>query len=393
MKKQRDPVKIVLWTIIALTLIWGLFFVKAGIFSGPLIVLNGIRFGAILMLGAIGLTLTYKILNFANFAHGDLMMFGAFVAFSFDWMLVDILPQVIPALGDPAQADALRWIAIVIAMIFGVAFTIALALFIDRVLYRKMRRSAAVVLVIASFGMALFIRAFIQAIWGVGNRAYAMLIKPPMVFFHDTPFRITITPVQIVTIVSAIALIILVHLFLKYTKTGKGMRAMSDNMDLAKVTGINTERMIQWTWVLGAGLAAISGVFFGLNLGTITPNSGQLILLSLFAAVILGGVGSPYGAMVGGLLIGIAQNILLAPVKLIDISAFKFTIPLTDITLFDLSNLTIHWAIGAWTIIDINPETFVRLNAQYKPAIAFLLMILMLLIRPQGLLGKPERRG
>jgi len=393
MKKQRDPIKIVLWSIIALTLIWGLFFVKAGIFSGPLIILNGIRFGAILMLGAIGLTLTYKILNFANFAHGDLMMFGAFVAFSIDWMLVDILPQLMPALGDPAQADALRWIAIVLATVVGVVITIGLALFVDRVLYRRMRRSAAVVLVIASFGMALFIRALIQAIWGVGNRAYAMFIKPPMVFFDDTPFRITITPVQIVTVISAIVLIILVHLFLKFTKTGKAMRAMSDNIDLARVTGINTERMIQWTWALGAGLAAIAGVFFGLNLGTITPNSGQLILLSLFAAVILGGVGSPYGAMVGGLVIGIAQNILLAPVKLIDISAFRFTIPLTDITLFDLSNLTIHWAIGAWTIIDINSETFVRLTAQYKPAVAFLLMILMLLIRPQGLLGKPERRG
>ncbi len=393
MKKQRDPVKIVLWTIIALTMIWGLFFVKAGIFSGPLIVLNGIRFGAILMLGAIGLTLTYKILNFANFAHGDLMMFGAFVAFSFDWILVDILPQLMPALGDPTQADTLRWIAIVIAMIIGVALTIGLALLVDRVLYRRMRRSVAVVLVIASFGMSLFIRALIQAFWGTSNRAYAMLIRPPMEFFKDTPFFIKITPVQIVTIISAIALIVLVHLFLKYTKTGKAMRAMSDNMDLARVTGINTERMIQWTWALGAGLAAISGVFFGLNLGTITPNSGQLILLSLFAAVILGGVGSPYGAMVGGLVIGIAQNILLAPVKLIDISAFRFTIPLTDITLFDLSNLTIHWAIGAWTIIDINPETFLRLNSQYKPAVAFLLMILMLLIRPQGLLGKAERKG
>jgi branched-chain amino acid transport system permease protein/neutral amino acid transport system permease protein len=246
-------------------LVWGLFFVKAGIFSGALIILNGIRFGSILMLGAIGLTLTYKILNFGNFSHGDMMMFGAFVAFSFDWMFVALLPKLAPALADPGQADTLRWIAIIISMILGVIVTIGLALLIDRILYRRMRRSAQVVLVIASFGMALFIRALIQAIWGVGNRAYAMLIKPPMVWFADTPFRITITPVQIVTIIAAILLIVLVHLFLKYSKTGKAMRAMSDNMDLAKASGINTERMIQWTWALGAGLAAIAGVFFGLN--------------------------------------------------------------------------------------------------------------------------------
>jgi branched-subunit amino acid ABC-type transport system permease component len=109
--------------------------------------------------------------------------------------------------------------------------------------------------------------------------------------------------------------------------------------------------------------------------------------------VILGGVGSAYGAMLGGLIIGIAQNILLDPVRIVDIDAFRFIIPLTDITLFDFSSFNLHWAIGDWTIINISPETEIKINSQYKPAIAFVLMILMLLIRPQGLLGKPERKG
>jgi len=373
--KRRDPVKLAIWAVIVLGLVWSLFFVP----NGPQFVLNGIRFGSILMLGAIGLTLTYKILNFANFSHGDILIFGAYVAFSVDWWLVDALPAWFPQLADPAQKDLVRWIAIALAMVAGAIAAILMAIAIDRVLYRRLRRGAAVVLVlvIASFGIALFLRALVQAIWGVGNRAYAMRTRLPTFYaFGDlngdgrfdffvgtrreliefagtTDFSnftvITMTTVQWVTIIVSLVLVTLLHLFLKYTKTGKAMRAMADNMDLARVSGINTERMIRWTWAIGAGLAAIAGVFIGLNWGIITPNTGALVLLSLFAAVILGGIGSPYGAMLGALVIGIAQNVLVAPVT--------------------------------------------SVNSQYKPAIAFLLMIIMLLVRPQGLLGEAERRG
>ncbi len=371
--KRRDPVKLAIWAVIVFGLIWSLFFVQ----NGPQFVLNGIRFGSILMLGAIGLTLTYRILNFANFSHGDILIFGAYVAFSVDWWLVGALPTWFPQLADPAQKDLVRWIAIALAMVAGAIAAILLAITIDRVLYRRLRRSAAVVLVIASFGMALFLRALVQAIWGVGNRAYAMRTRLPTFYaFGDingdgrfdffvgtrreltelagtTDFSnftvITMTTVQWVTIIVSLVLVTLLHLFLKYTKTGKAMRAMADNIDLARVSGINTERMIRWTWAIGAGLAAIAGVFIGLNWGIITPNTGALVLLSLFAAVILGGIGSPYGAMLGALVIGIAQNVLVAPVT--------------------------------------------SINSQYKPAIAFLLMIIMLLVRPQGLLGEAERRG
>jgi branched-chain amino acid transport system permease protein/neutral amino acid transport system permease protein len=196
--------------------------------------------------------------------------------------------------------------------------------------------------------MALFLRNLVQAIWGVGNRSYAMRIRPPH-FVDLGLFEIRITTIQVVTVIVAVVLVTLLHFFLKYTKTGKAMRAMADNMDLARVTGINTERMIRWTWAIGAGLAAISGVFMGINFGIITPNTGALVLLPLFAAVILGGIGSPYGAMLGALVIGIAQNVLVAPVT--------------------------------------------SVNSQYKPGIAFVLMIIMLLVRPQGLLGEEERQG
>ncbi|OGF53212.1 MAG: hypothetical protein A2Z21_03375 [Candidatus Fraserbacteria bacterium RBG_16_55_9] len=328
----------------AVGLVWGLFFVP----NGPQYLINGIRFGSILMLGAIGLSLTYKILNFANFSHGDILIFGAYVAISTDWLLFRLLSRWFPALATQAE-DVVRWLAVALALIVGVLAGIAMAYLIDRVLYRRMRRSAAVVLIIASFGMALFLRSLVQALWGTGLQRYAILVRPGTVFDFGF-FRIRLSFLEMVTIVAALALIIGLHLFLKYTRTGKAMRAMSDNMDLARVSGINTERMIAWTWAIGAGLAVVAGVFMGLNFGGLKPDTGALVLLSLFAAVILGGIGSPYGAMLGGLVIGLAENILVAP-----------AIP--------------------------------SIPTAYQPAIAFILMILMLLVRPQGLLGEAERRG
>ncbi len=347
LKKNREEIiKWAIWGVLGFGLFWGLFIAEKG---GPQPIIDGIRFGSILMLGAIGLTLTYKILNFANFAHGDILIFGAFTAYSFDLIFVNLLPQMFPSLADPSAAVMLGWIAIALAIPGGVLGAIGLSMLIDRILYRRLRRSAAVVLVIASFGMALFVRALVQALWGVGNKAYLIRIQLPLNVDVLGLFQFKITPLQIATIVIAFTLIILLHLFLKYTRTGKAMRAMSDNMDLARVSGINTEKMIRWTWAIGAGLAAVAGVFSGLNLGAINPLLGSQLLLSLFAAVILGGIGSPYGAMLGALVIGIAQTILIAPVTAI--------------------------------------------STQYKPGVAFLLMIIMLLVRPQGLLGASERKG
>lgn len=342
-KNRENVIKWVIWVVIGFGLIWGIYQ------GGPQPIVDGIRFGSILMLGAIGLTLTYKILNFSNFSHGDILIFGAYVALSANQLTVGLLPQIFPALSDPANDDLLRWSAIFIAMFAGVAGSIGISLLIDRILYRRLRRSAAVVLVIASFGMALFIRALIQALWGVANQRYAVRVTGPMYLDVFGIFQLRITTLQLVTIISAFALIIALHLFLKYTRMGKAMRAMSDNMDLARVSGINTEKIIRWTWAIGAGLAAIAGVFSGLNLGGMTPTLGADLLLSLFAAVILGGIGSPYGAMLGALVIGTAQTILIAPVT--------------------------------------------SISTQYKPGIAFLLMIIMLLVRPQGLLGSAGRKG
>jgi branched-chain amino acid transport system permease protein len=341
--RQFDLTKAIIWVVIVVGVLWALLLVP----NGPQYVINGIRFGSILMLGAIGLSLTYKILNFANFSHADILIFGAFIAISADWALFQHLPGWFPALAG--QDELVRWLAIFLAMLVGIIAAVLMAYLIDRMIYRRMRRSAAVVLIIASFGMALFIRSLVQALWGTGLQRYAILVRPGTVF--DLGFvKFRLGTLEIITILTALVLIVALHLFLKHTRTGKAMRAMSDNTDLARVTGINTERMIVWTWAIGAGLAAIAGVFMGLNFGGLRPDTGALVLLSLFAAVILGGIGNPYGAMLGGLVIGLAQNILVAP-----------AIP--------------------------------SIPTAYQPAIAFILMIIMLLVRPQGLLGEAGRRG
>ncbi|MCI2430712.1 branched-chain amino acid ABC transporter permease [Candidatus Acetothermia bacterium] len=344
MLREIDRVRGILWSVIVVTMGWALFFVP----DGPQYVVNGIRYGSILMLGAIGLSLTYKILNFANFSHGEFIVIGAFVTYAIHGPLLEALPQWFPALLNLIGDEYMRYLAVGIGLFFSVVVASLVAMGIDRVLYRRMRKSAAVVLIIASFGMSLFLRSIVQAIWGTGNKAYAVLIKPGTLFDFEL-FRIRMSTLEIATVTIALLLIVLLHLFLKYTRTGKAMRAMSDNVDLARISGVNTERMIAWTWGIGAGLAAIAGVFMGLNFGAFNPNTGGLVLLSLFAAVILGGIGSPYGAMLGGLIIGVAQNILVAPAT--------------------------------------------SISSQYQPAVAFSLMIAMLLIRPQGLLGEAERRG
>lgn len=341
--RKPDRVKWALWTVIAGTVAWALFFVP----EGPQYVINGIRYGSILMLGAIGLSLTYKILSFANFSHGEFIVIGAFVTYAVHGPLLNALPQWFPGLSAVISDEYMRYLAVGGGLLAAVVVASFVAILVDRVLYRRMRKSASVVLIIASFGMSLFLRSIVQAIWGTGNKAYAVLIQPGMLFDFGV-FRFRMSTLEIMTVVLALLLITLLHLFLKHTRTGKAMRAMADNVDLARISGVDTERMIAWTWGIGAGLAAVAGVFMGLNFGAFNPNTGGLVLLSLFAAVILGGIGSPYGAMLGGLIIGVAQNILVAPAT--------------------------------------------PISSQYQPAVAFVLMILMLLIRPQGLMGEAERR-
>ena len=271
----------------------------------------GIVFGSILTLGAIGVSLIFGILRFAHFAHGDMMTVGAYFALFF-----------VAQIGWPI------YMALPAAMV-GAAI---LAILIDQSVYRRLRRTAPVILLISSFGMALLLRAAAQLVWGTDNQVYQPGINVPYVIFD-----IRIKPDHLVIVGASVILVFAFHLFLKMTRMGKAMRAMSDNVDLARVSGIDSERVVIWTWVIGGSLAAAAGVLLALDT-RLNPQLGWNVLLPIFAATIVGGIGRVYGAIAGGMFIGIATEL----------------------------------------------STAVLLPA-YKPAVAFTLMVLVLILRPQGL--------
>lgn len=294
-------------------------------------VIYGLISGSIITLGAVGLSLTYGILNFANFAHGDIMTLGAFLAL--------VCLTLMQALRIPATTfGALSFgLPMVLALMMAMVLTGGVAILIDRILYRRLRKSGRIVLLIASVGVAFGLRNVIQFIWGPLPQYYNAEIQ----LARKVPLLgIRIKPDQIFIIGLAAFLVGMLHLFLQKTKTGKAMRAASDNIELARVSGINIDRVILYTWIIGAALAAAAGVLGGLENKFITPNSGWEMLLPIFAAVILGGIGSPYGAIAGGMIIGLSEEISTA-----------------------------------------------FISTAYKPAVPFVIMVAVLLIKPRGLFG------
>lgn len=295
------------------------------------LVVYGIISGSIITLGAIGLSLTYGILKFANFSHGDVMSLGAFLALFF---LTIFRKTNLPS--QPFYPLSFG-LPLVLAFILGMITTAGVAIAIDKILYKRLRTTGSITLLIASVGVAFVLRNLIQFIWGPQPRYY---IKKIQITQRIPLLGIRIKPDEVFIILVATCLVVFLHLFLKNTKMGKAMRATSDNIDLARVSGINTESVINWTWAIGAALAAAGGILVGIEDKFITPNLGWNILLFIFAAVILGGIGSPYGAMLGGMVIGLSGEISTA-----------------------------------------------FISTSYKPAVAFIIMIVMLLIKPRGLLG------
>lgn len=278
----------------------------------------GLTLGSIYALGAVGISMIFGILRFAHFAHGDLMTVGAYAALTAVWTL-----------GIPALA----------AIPIGIVFTCAVALFTDRFFYKPLRDLPTIYTVIASFGVALILRSLIQLVWGTESQVYETGFQKPIILFDV--LRIATRHIQIIAATFVIA--ILLHLFLTYTRTGKSMRAVADDPALASIAGLDPEKIVRWTWIIGASLAAIAGIFVGLDTDVHT-NLGWNMLLPMFAAALLGGIGRPLGAIAGGLIIGMAEEICTFPV------------------------------FGEELI-----------SPSYKSAVAFVMMVGLLLFRPQGL--------
>ena len=288
---------------------------------------DGIVLGVTLALGAIGLTLTYNILRFANFAHGEFLTFGAYFALIFVSLFA----------GAQTLGPLTFGWSFLGAIVCALVLTALLALIVDWLLYRPLRKSdIQVALVIASFGASLMLRNLVVFVWGSQPEYYTRSIA----IANEIVPGVRLTANEIFVVLLTALLMLALHLFLSRTALGKQMRAVSDNPALAQVTGIDVRRVVRWTWIIGGGLAAVAGVMFGLTV-QISPEMGFNLILPLFAAAILGGIGSIYGAVLGGLIIGLAQSL---------------SVPL--------------------------------IGAEYKPAVAFALMFLILLVYPKGILGE-----
>ncbi|MBV9219027.1 MAG: branched-chain amino acid ABC transporter permease [Methylobacteriaceae bacterium] len=302
--------------IAALALLAG---VKGAVEAGQATI-NGLVDAGYVALGAVGLTLIFGILRIINFAHGDFLTLGAYVAL------------MIAASGLPI------WLAAALAILV----TAAVAAALDKLVWEPMRRmqTSTLQLLLAAIGIALVLRYTIQFFAGSQVRSFGQDILSAV---NLGPWHLG--TLQLVALLAGIALIVAVGLGLRFTAVGKQMRALSDNMALAEVTGIDTRGAIRLTWIVAGALAAIAGILYAAAVGTINPNFGSLILLSLFTAAVLGGIGNAYGALLGGIVIGLAQE---------------------------------------WSTL--------FLNARWKPAVGFAILILTLLVLPRGIFGRVPAR-
>jgi branched-chain amino acid transport system permease protein len=298
------------------------------------LVADGLIVGSVISLGAIGLTLTYSLLRFANFAHGEFLTWGAYLTLAFLGILLAGAEMA------PIEPFSFGW-PLLLALLLALPATAAIALAVDWALFRRLARHGnAITLVIASFGAALALRNLVQFLWGTLPEYYTREIQIAIRFVpRDVLGGLRITPDQLLVLGLTAATVVALHLFLTYATLGRAMRATAMNPSLARLAGADVAKVARATWVIGAALACIAGVFAGLT-GQIRPMMGFDLLLPLFAAAILGGIGNVWGAVVGGLIVGLAES---------------FTVPL--------------------------------LGAEYRAAGSFAVLIAILLVRPTGLFG------
>jgi len=289
---------------------------------------SGLVFSSIIILGSIGLALVYAIGDFPSFAHGDLMTVGAYTA-----VVVNVILGLHLAIG------------FVVAMVV----TAAVALGTDKLVFRPLE-GRAIELLITSIGVAFAYRALIHMGFGPSSRSYDVGGRGGIEWIRET-FGVTVTPRGATIVLTTLVLVTALHLVLQYTTLGRMMRATAENKELARISGIRTQRVLAAMWLIGGALAGAGGVFLGLEL-VIRPRLGFSILVVLFAAVILGGIGSVYGAMLGGFVIGMAHE--LTPM--------------------------IGAAVGAVPLLP-------AFGSEYDAAVAFVIMILILIVKPTGIIG------
>ena len=286
------------------------------------LVANGLVTGSVIAIAAAGVSLVYGILRLVNFAYGDFMAFGAIAAYAFNGPLgLGMIPSTL----------------------LGMLATAVLSLVLDVVLWRPLRarRAGFMSLFLASIGLALVLRQVLLLAYGPQPQTY----KGDQ-FKVYVIGSVRLSEPQFITIIGAAAAILALGVFLARSTLGRTMRALADDRALAAIAGIRVGRVITYTWIISGLLAGLAGVFAGLVQSSFDPNFGFQLLLPVFAAVVLGGIGSAYGALAGGLVLGLAME------------------------------------LSTWTSLlgGVNPV--------YKPVVAFAILIVALMVRPQGLFGR-----
>lgn len=328
-------------------------FLNATIALANFVIVPGIAYGSQLALGALGVTLIYGILRFSNFAHGDTMAFGAMVTILVTWWMQSVGISIHPL---PTA---------LLAMPFGIVASIGILLFTDRVVYRFYRRqkAAPIIFVMASLGVMFIMNGVVRFIIGPGDQQFAdgaRFILKARDFKVSTGLSegLTIKVSQGITVVAAIVVVVALFWFLNKTRTGKSMRAFSDNEDLALLSGINPERVVMIVWILVGILVTVGGTLYGLD-KSFKPFTYFQLLLPMFAAAIVGGLGNPLGAIAGGFVIAFSEVSVTY--------AFKKV-------------------LGYLAPEGMEPTTLVQLlSTDYKFAVSFSILILVLLFRPTGL--------
>lgn len=298
----------------------------------PQQIINGLTLGSIYALIAIGYTMVYGIIGLINFAHGEVYMIGAYVGIT---TIVGV-----PMLGITAVP-----LIIFIAFVVSILVTSSYGFAVERVAYKPLRGSPRLVPLISAIGMSIFLQNYVAN--GQSNKDLALqpLISSRWTVMGEAAddFAVTISALQIIIFIVTIVSMLGLHLFIQKSKMGKAMRACSEDIGMAKLLGINADKVIALTFVLGAALAAIAGVLVALYYGVVNPFVGFIAGLKAFTAAVLGGIGSIPGAMLGGFILGLTESF-----------------------------------------------TSAYLDTAYKDVVAFSLLVLVLLFRPTGILGKPD---
>ena len=282
--------------------------------------INGLALGSIYALIALGYTMVYGIIGMINFAYGELFMFGAYAGLTL-------------ALSN--------YVNVYVALLGATLITMVLGVVIERIAYKPLRRSSRLSALISAIGVSIFLSSFMVRVKGPNTRGFPKLFENRI--FEIGNFQITIY--QIVIIGVAALLMLGLHLFVNYTKTGRSMRACSQDQDAAKLMGVNVDRVISITFAIGSGLAGAAGVLAGIYFNAVQPYMGLMAGLKAFAAAVLGGIGSIPGAMIGGLVIGLTE----------------------------ILGITVNLS-------------------EYRDAFAFAILILVLLFKPSGIMGRKANK-